>query len=240
MPRSDFRELKAIVFDAVGTLIHLPRGVGFHYARGAARQGWNAGAPVLEAAFRKAWKAMPPAPLTRAPRADDDRGWWKALVDRVLDAAGAPSGFDRSAYFAELYDEFAQPGVWELFAETRVVLDELRSRARLAVLSNFDGRLRAVLGHLGISDYFEHLFISSEIGADKPDPWIFQHALDRLALAPSELLLVGDEPEADIAGAQRAGWHAFHVDRPRVTLHDLAALMPASKIAAPKSRNRPR
>lgn len=152
---------------------------------------------------------------------DDDRGWWRELVHRVLDRSGAPDDFDRARYFDAVYDEFTVPGVWELFPEVGEVLDALASRYRLCVLSNFDRRLRTVLAQLGVSDRFEDIIISSEAGADKPDPWIFEHALARAGVAAHEALLVGDDPECDISGAERAGWHAFHIDRPRTTLRDL-------------------
>lgn len=166
-------EVKVIFFDATGTLIHLPRGVGFHYAGVAARFGWKADADSVGRAFRALWSEMPPPEITRAPKVDDDRSWWRALVERVLDVTGAPGDFDREGYFAAVYDEFAQPGVWALYPETIDVLDALAARFQLNVLSNFDRRLRTVLDHLGVCDRFEHLIISSEAGADKPDPWIF-------------------------------------------------------------------
>ena len=216
------RAVKVIFFDATGTLMHLPRGVGFHYAEVAARFGWKADAGFVGKAFRALWSEMPPPETTRAPKPDDDRGWWRELVARVLDRSGAPAGFDREGYFDVVYDEFTKPGVWSLYPETLEVLDALASRYRMNVLSNFDGRLRAVLGQLGVLDRFEEVIISSEAGADKPDPWIFEHALARAGVAPHEALLVGDDPECDVAGALRAGWHAFHVDRPRTTLRDLA------------------
>lgn len=219
------RDVKTIFFDATGTLIHLPRGVGFHYADVAARFGWNADADFLAKNFRAAWHEMPPPPSGRLPKPDDDRSWWRALVERVLDASGAPGRFDRDGYFDAVYDEFAKPGVWALYPETIAVLDALATRYRISVLSNFDGRLRTVFGQLDVRDRFEHLIISSEAGADKPDPWIFEHALARAGVAPHEALLVGDDPECDVAGAQRAGWHAFHIDRPRTTLRDLASTL---------------
>ena len=215
------RGVKVVFFDATGTLIHLPRGVGFHYAGVAARFGWNAGADSVGKAFRALWSEMPPPKTTREPKPDDDRGWWRELVSRVLDRSGAPDGFDREEYFDAVYDEFTKPGVWELYPETLEVLDALAARHRLCVLSNFDRRLRTVLAQLGVLARFDDVVISSEAGADKPDPWIFEHALARAGCAPHEALLAGDDPECDVAGAQRAGWHAFHVERPRTTLRDL-------------------
>ena len=225
------RTVKVIFFDAAGTLIHLPRRVGFHYADVAARFGWNADADFVGKAFRALWSEMPPSETTRQPKSDDDRGGWRELVSRVLDRSGAPDGFDREGYFGAVYDEFTKPGVWALYPETLEVLDVLAGRYRLCVLSNFDRRLKKVLAQLGVLERFGEVIISSEAGADKPDPWIFEHALARVGCAPHEALLVGDDPECDVAGAQRAGWHAFHVERPRLTLRDLLPVLSADSPA---------
>ena len=215
------RAVKVIFFDAAGTLFHLPRSVGFHYADVASRFGWNADADSVGKAFRALWSEMPPPETTREAKPDDDRGWWRELVDRVLERSEAPDGFDRDGYFGAVYEEFTQPGVWELYPETLEVLDALATSHRLCVLSNFDRRLRTVLAQLGVLARFDEVIISSEVGADKPDPWIFQHAAARAGVEPHEALLVGDDPECDVAGAHRAGWHAFHVERPQTTLRDL-------------------
>jgi putative hydrolase of the HAD superfamily len=218
---SEARAIKVIFFDAAGTLIHLPRGVGFHYAAVAARHGWKIGAEIIGRTFGALWKAMPSPPAGNGPRADDDRGWWRELVWGVLDQCNAPQDFDRTRYFDELYVEFTNPGVWPLYPEVREVLELLAPRYELAVLSNFDGRLRPILAQLGILDRFNTVVISSEAGADKPDPQIFACAAARARITPGEALLAGDDLDHDVAGARRAGWHAFHVDRPQTTLRDL-------------------
>ncbi len=214
---------RAIFFDAAGTLIHLPRGVGFHYRNVARRHGCELEEAALSAAFRASWKAMPPRASTRKARADDDRGWWRELVWSVLDALRvAPSRLDRDAYFAELYDEFTRPGVWEIYPEIGDVLTALAARHTLCVVSNFDARLRTILTDLGLTDDFQHIVLSSEVGADKPDPWIFQHALDLCGLDAGAVLHVGDDPRCDWGGAESAGLQVFRLQRPE---NDLRALL---------------
>ncbi len=102
------------------------------------------------------------------------------LVERVLaQCAPATKPLDREAYFEVVYAHFTEAGVWELFPEVIDVLEKLRAaRFRLAVISNFDGRLRPILQQLGLTKYFSSVIISSEVGADKPDPLIFQRALE--------------------------------------------------------------
>lgn len=214
-----------LFFDAAGTLLHLPRGVGVHYAEVARRHGLPLPAATLEGAFRRAFRDLPPPATTRQPRPDDDRSWWRALVDQVLDTCEAPAAFPRAPFFEDLYREFTLPGVWALYPEVREVLEALRPRYRLGLISNFDGRLRPVLGHLGLTDFFEVIVISSEVGADKPDPWIYESALRRASLAAAEALHIGDDPECDWRAAAAAGMRVFELDRPRHTLRDLLPLL---------------
>ena len=122
----------------------------------------------------------------------------------------AAAEFDTQAWFDELYMHFAQPGVWLLYADARRCLDRLQGRHRLAVISNFDGRLRRVLDDLGVSARFKGLFISSELGCEKPDRAIFRQALEFMNAEPARCIHAGDDPERDWAGA--AGQSAFSSD----------------------------
>ena len=106
-----------------------------------------------------------------------------------------------------------------------VCLEKLQPRFQLAVVSNFDGRLRFILEHLGISKYFVHVFVSSELGADKPDPEIYRRALTLMKLQPNEVLHVGDDPERDWEAATAAGLSIFRLDRPKNSLRDLATIL---------------
>ena len=211
---------RVIFFDAAGTLFHLPRGVGWHYADVARRHGAELDEDALSKAFRSIWKAMPPPVETRTSRADDQE-WWRTLVFRVLDDCAAGCEMDRAAYFEELWEEFTKPSVWELYPETREVLSALVGRFRLGVVSNFDGRLRKILPLLGISEFFEDLVISSEVGSEKPSPHIFVEAVRRFGILPHEALHVGDEPDADWRGAREAGLQVFELRRPENSLRDI-------------------
>ena len=78
-----------------------------------------------------------------------------------------------------------------------------------------------ILEQLGVSQFFSHVFLSSELGADKPDPLIFRRALKFSRFAPNETLHVGDDPVRDWQGAEAAGLSVFRLDRPRNSLRDL-------------------
>lgn len=222
---------KVIFFDAVGTLIYLPRSVGEHYRTVALRFGVAPAADALDRAFRAAWKTAPERTATVGPRPDDDKGWWRDLVEQVFGAVLTPAErrrFDLSAYFEAVYAHFAEPGEWAAFPEVPAVLGMLRAAGyRLGVISNFDRRLREVLAGLELTASFDHIVISSEVGADKPDPRIFETALELFGSAPHGVWHVGDDPHKDW-GAEAVGLRVFRLERPRHCLSDVLPFIGAA------------
>jgi putative hydrolase of the HAD superfamily len=83
-----------------------------------------------------------------------------------------------------------------------------RAGVRLAVVSNSDGRVEEALRAAGLRQYFEVVIDSALAGVEKPDPRIFQAALNALGVVPEEALYVGDLYEVDIVGARAAGMEA--------------------------------
>jgi putative hydrolase of the HAD superfamily len=214
--------IKGIFFDAVGTLFYLTKSVGEHYALVGNEVGLKLDPTALERAFFAAWKRMPPRTAIDGPRENDDKGWWRELVDLVLnDVAPSLSELDRDNFFEIAYEHFAEAGAWQAYPEVVDVLGQLQSRFQLAVVSNFDGRLRMILEHLGISKFFSHVFVSSEVGADKPDPEIFRRALKFVDLAADQVLHAGDDPVRDWQAATAAGLSIFQLDRKTNSLRDL-------------------
>jgi putative hydrolase of the HAD superfamily len=218
--------VKGIFFDAAGTLVHLPKSVGYHYALVGKSIGLELDATSLDKAFAFVWKQMPPRAPIDQPREDDDKEWWRFLVNHVLnEVAPATKDLDRDNFFELAYEHFAEPGVWNLYPDVVETLQALHGRFELCVVSNFDGRLRVILEHLGVSKYFRHIFLSSELGADKPDPLIFQRAITLVGFLPNELLHVGDDPKRDWTAAKKAGLKVFKLDRKKNSLRDLLSLL---------------
>jgi len=143
------KQLDVIFFDAAGTLVHLPESVGFHYSLVAKRHGLHLDEARTNHAFRSVWKQMPAREATREPRPDDDKGWWRTLVSRVIAlSAENQHTLDFNAYFEDLYLHFEQPGIWQLYSEAWPTLANLHQPYRLAVVSNFDRRLLTIFDHL--------------------------------------------------------------------------------------------
>jgi putative hydrolase of the HAD superfamily len=219
--------IKAIFFDAVGTLFFLTRTAGEHYAIVGHEIGLELNPKKLDAAFYSAWKQMPLRQAIDGARENDDKDWWHELTKLVLEKAAPETGeLDVDNFFEVAYEHFAEAGVWELYPEVIEVLERLRPSFQLAIVSNFDGRLRVVLERLGIAKYFGRVFVSSEMGADKPDPEIFRRALKLLDLQPAEVLHVGDDPERDWRAAAGAGLPIFQLDRRKNPLRNVFRILP--------------
>jgi putative hydrolase of the HAD superfamily len=113
-----------------------------------------------------------------------------------------------------VYDEFGDPGRWQLFPDVLPALARLRSRGlSLGIISNWDARLSSLLSGLGLDDYLDTVVCSAEVGLHKPDPRIFEMACTRLGVAPQEAAHVGDHHYADIVGAEASGMMAVLIER---------------------------
>jgi putative hydrolase of the HAD superfamily len=101
----------------------------------------------------------------------------------------------------------------DLYDDVIPFLDELRSRGiGIAIVSNCTEYTRGLLTELGVTARVDALVLSCEVGAAKPSARIFEHALDRLRVAPGAALFVDDQP-AFCAGAAAVGIGAVQIVR---------------------------
>jgi HAD superfamily hydrolase (TIGR01509 family) len=91
------------------------------------------------------------------------------------------------------------------FARNRPVLEALRERYQLGIVSNFYGNLDAVCHSAGLAPLFAVMVDSHRVGAEKPDPAIFRAALETLDATPETTVFVGDSLRRDRDGARRTG-----------------------------------
>jgi HAD superfamily hydrolase (TIGR01549 family) len=91
------------------------------------------------------------------------------------------------------------------FSRNRPVLEALGARYRLGVVSNFYGNLEAVCESSGLAGLFGVMTDSQCVGSEKPEPAIFQVALDALQAKPATTVMVGDSLRRDYEGARRSG-----------------------------------
>ena len=89
----------------------------------------------------------------------------------------------------------------------------LQPRFPLHILTNGFTRIQQrKLENSGIQGYFTQVIDAESVGVKKPDPVIFAHAEDLVSAREEELLMIGDDLEADIWGARERGWQTIHVN----------------------------
>ena len=203
-------------FDVGGTLFESRPGAPEVYATVLSRLGGPVSADEVAPVFRRVWSELTqlhPRGLDRYHTVKgNEREWWGEFVRRVLADLGHEAPWETA--LDQLMEAFGEPELWYVFPEVTEVLGRLRSwGVRLAVVSNWDSRLPALLERLGLSAYFDEVLVSAVEGVEKPDAAMFHRAAGRLGLEPGRCLHVGDSPLDDYRGAESAGVRPVLVDR---------------------------
>ena len=93
-----------------------------------------------------------------------------------------------------------------VFPESRAVLQSLRSRVKLAMITNGASDIqRNKIEGSGLADFFDLILVSGEQGFGKPKPEIFRLAIDRLDVDEAAAVMIGDSLARDVAGAAAVG-----------------------------------
>ncbi|RWY49236.1 YjjG family noncanonical pyrimidine nucleotidase [Mucilaginibacter gilvus] len=103
------------------------------------------------------------------------------------------------------------PTKTNLFPHAHETLEYLQSKYTLHLISNgFKDSTTLKVNGTGLVKYFQNIIISEVVGVNKPDPLIFQHAIDLARTTKEESLMIGDSIEADIRGALGFGMDAIY------------------------------
>ncbi|KAJ8449788.1 hypothetical protein Cgig2_001444 [Carnegiea gigantea] len=135
---------------------------------------------------------------------DDGRPFWQYIVT-------SSTGCSDAQYFEELYNYFMTEKAWKLCdPNAGKVFQALRKAGvKVAIVSNFDTRLKPLLQALNCEHWFDAVAVSAEVAAEKPNPMIFLKACDLLGVEPEDVVHVGDDRRNDIWGARDAGCDAW-------------------------------
>jgi len=197
-------KIAAVLFDAGNTLLFLD------YERLAREVGPAVGVP-LTAQGLEAQSSEAALQLERSDTSDHDRA--SRYLESLFLLAGVPReklGLVRDT----LLRLHGERHLWSaMHPGTPAALARMRQAGlRLGVVSNSDGRVEEALTAAGIRANFEVIVDSRLVGFEKPDPRIFQAALEPLGIAPEGALYVGDIYEVDVIGARRAGMDVVLLD----------------------------
>ena len=197
----------AVIFDVGGTLI------GFHDPEPFRRFLDHGGFPATGDDARRFHQRL--TSTIRAQRdsaqglgADEDElyNWWHGVFAKIWP--------DRPDLAAEMARWLFAGRFDRLFADVLPALGALQGLGmRIGVLSNFGSHLRDVLSHFELLGYFDFVICSAEVRVAKPDPRIFDLAVEQADRPRHRLLYVGDHVGDDIKGARRAGLDAVLIDR---------------------------
>jgi len=138
-----------------------------------------------------------------------DHGFWWTFHTYLLQDLNALDDGVRNT----IVENTQNSANWDqILPETRQALERIRREYGIAVISNADGRIDAVLRRCGICDCFASITDSGIVGHEKPHPQIFEAALQEMKADPAESLYVGDVYSVDYVGATGAGMDAVLFD----------------------------
>jgi putative hydrolase of the HAD superfamily len=138
-----------------------------------------------------------------------DHGFWWSFHTYLLEQFGPVDEALRSQLIANTQ----KSANWDqILPGTREALDRIRRKYSIAVISNADGHIDAVLARCGICDCFASITDSGTIGIEKPHPEVFAAALRAMKADPAESLYVGDVYSVDYVGARNVGMDAVLLD----------------------------
>jgi putative hydrolase of the HAD superfamily len=212
--------IRAIVYDAVGTLIHVQPSVAALYVEVGQRFGSRLTVQQVRECFPRAFARQDELDAAVKWRTSEarERQRWRDIVREVLEDVA-----DADVCFETMFEVFREPRVWSCDAQFGELFQAMQARGiRQAVASNFDARLHGLIQALPALQGLTPIFVSSEIGWRKPAPEFFAHVIEMLALSPSEILFVGDDRVNDYDAAKRAGMCSVLLD-PKCTQIDVGA-----------------
>jgi 2-haloalkanoic acid dehalogenase type II len=214
---SALSDVAAVIFDYYETLAELSyamrerafddlaRSIGLDLPPGEAYRHWRERTPS-DAVLRLGGTARPPFDGPAQPFVSFREVWRRRCAELFREwCVEAPPDLGVEAYVA------AHAGA-ALYPDVLPAIAALRGRCWLAVLSDADGEFLA--GSMERNELAVDLVIASdEVGVYKPHVTFFREGCDRLGVAPSRAVYVGDSPWADIAGARNAGLRAIWLNR---------------------------
>jgi putative hydrolase of the HAD superfamily len=152
---------------------------------------------------------------------EDDTFWtdenetstvWVGMYSLLCRRLGIDADAERIA--RRVYDEFGDPGRWRPYDDVVPAFERLRSRGTcVGLISNWDRRLAGIFTGLGLGGLLDTVVSSAEVGLHKPDPRIFELALERVGVHAEDAAHVGDHHYADALGAEAVGMIPVLIDR---------------------------
>jgi putative hydrolase of the HAD superfamily len=198
----------AVFFDVDFTLIRPGRRfLGAGYAETCARHGVPVDAATFEAAVASAAVLLD----TTDQRYHDEI--FVRYTSRIIEFMGG-SGPGVAIAAREIYDDWAHHHHFEMYDDVPDALRRLQQQGvRMGLISNSHRPLHTFSDHFALEGMMTVTVSSAEFGVMKPDPRIFQEALDRMGVTADQAVMVGDSLPHDVLGARQVGMRGVLLDR---------------------------
>jgi HAD superfamily hydrolase (TIGR01662 family) len=206
--------IKAVLFDALDTLFWpypdrvamyqriIKEITGLDKTYEEVRVAWSAVVDETEAAAQK-----------ECDTTNTTGNAWEGFNGRVVERLGY-KGDCTAAGKKIKYESWGNIDNYRLYPDVIDALSSLKEKGiRIGCVSNEDGYLESFFTKFDITDYFEIILSSEEVGCEKPAPGIFQIALTRMNLTAEEVIFVGDGLHSDYFGSQSVGMKPLLIDR---------------------------
>lgn len=138
---------------------------------------------------------------------------WTEYFGLLLEPFVPDDGGQRARQVAEVVRAFDYHTSWQPYPDVHPALDALRGRYTLGLISDWGIGLGPILRELGLLEYFDFLVVSATSRRAKPDPHLFDLALQRGDALGEYTVYVGDSYVQDILGARGAGINPVLIDR---------------------------
>lgn len=210
--------IKVIFFDIYGTLVRFDppvevlqqqacKALGLHVSTEGIRKGYQ----LADAFMAKQNAQLPLTNLSASKKAEFFIGYEKL----ILQGAGVSVSNDVTSKIWELAS--STPKQLTLYEDVLPTFEKLRELGiQLGTISNISTNLNPTLAKTNLKSQIDYWLTSSETGTTKPDPRIFEMALQRANIEPHQAIHVGDQYLSDVMGAVRVGIRPVLLDR-----HDL-------------------
>ena len=202
--------LRAVFLDIGNTLLREKTSRFDIYARAAEGIGVSVSPERMRDLMKRAHRELP-LEIDGAYRYCDP--WFRAFIQRIF---GVELGVDAGTVAAlteQLFATFEDPATFELFPGARELLRTSREAGlETAVISNWSARLPRLLRALDLWASFDFVLCSAIEGMEKPQPEIFQRALELAGVRAEQALHAGDHLIYDVQGARAVGIDVFRID----------------------------
>jgi putative hydrolase of the HAD superfamily len=175
------------------------------------------------------------------PRIENPDDWWLPVTaiaaGAFRDAGYPPDEADRLA--ARLRETYLRRTHWARFEDSLAALELLRADGwRTVILSNHVPELPELIAHLGFDRFIDAVFNSAVTGFEKPHPRAYRDTLEALG-RPRPVWMVGDQPRADVEGAEAAGIPAILVRTDAPSRRRAATALEAARHIVERAALRP-